>query len=331
MKFLSSFVALCHVAFAALLPSDAEGALNMSDRRYYPVEASEVEIPAAVSDFTMEVRASLPRVKEGRGLSGDWWGVAGADGRWIALRGFNSDYGSVLDRRGLRLSYGYTADDSRRVAIDSVDLFDGVDLLRGFNTLALEWHRAIDGEPSDRLDIYVGRDEPALAMSVNAPMPQERLHMVGDGERVVETLMTEWCVDARDALFSGWTDEALEARLDAPLDNMEGRWDYLDRNTDDARARLGGKYRLAIVCSDRPDCYDMLYLGGADTATWRPMMLKGRLLPSRFEHMWEVEWYDAIGVLLDDDEAYATLSVQEGVLTVEFPFYRSRIRFAKSR
>ncbi|WP_295727671.1 hypothetical protein [uncultured Muribaculum sp.] len=331
MKPLSSFVALSHVLFAVLAAVDICAALSVSDRRYYPVDAEEVAVPDHVEGFTVEVRASLPRVKEGRGLSCDWWGMADADGHWIALRGFNSDYGSVLDRRGLRLSCGYTGDDSRRVAVDSVDLFDGVNLMRGFNTVALEWHRASDAGSADRLDIYVGSDEPVLAMSVKAQMPRGRLHMVGEGDRIVETLMTEWITDARDALFSGWTDETLAARMDAPLDYMEGRWEYLDRNTDDARARLGGKYRLAVVQGARPGCYDILYLGGAEigATTWYPMMFKGRLMPSRFEHMWEVEWYDAMGVMLDDDEAYATLAVQEWVITLEFPLYRSRIRFAK--
>lgn len=45
--------------------------------------------------------------------------------------------------------------------------------------------------------------------------------------------------------------------------------------------------------------------------------------------MWQIEWYDANGDLLDDNEAYATLSLPAGVLSVEFPLYRSRIRFAK--
>ena len=59
------------------------------------------------------------------------------------------------------------------------------------------------------------------------------------------------------------------------------------------------------------------------------LCLKGRMTASRFEHMWQIEWYDANGDLLDDDEAYATLSLPAGVLSVEFPLYRSRIRFAK--
>lgn len=321
------------VALMSPLPALAVEIFDMPERRYYAADDTVVAVPEAVSAFVVEMRAALPDMKEGRGPSADCWGMADASGQWALLHGFNSDYGSELDRRGLRLIYGVTDASGRRAATDSVDIYSGVDAMRGFNTMSMEWRRngAASGADDCRLNIYVGNDEPRLAMSVAAPMVAGPVSVIGFGRREVQTLMTEWSVNAREALFTGWTRDALDSRLASSVDPLEGFWSYFDRRTDDDRARLGGKYRLAVVGAGAPGCYDILYVDGAVTGAdvWRAMMLKGRLTPARFEHMWRLDWYDAMGIPLDDDESYATFSPVEGVLTLEFPIYRSRIRFAK--
>ena len=327
----SSFPVFCAAVAAALcFPSVVCGrdGTVVPSRRYYAAGDTVVCVPADASYFAVELRASLPGMKEGRGCSADRVGLTDGAGQWAMLCGFNSDYGSELDRRGLRLVYGHTDVGGRTVAIDSVDVYDDVNTMRGFNTLALEWSRTESGA---RLDMFVGSKQPRLVMSVAAPMPEEPVRISGHGRREVETLMTEWSKDPRDALFTGWTQEALDERFSHSTDAVEGYWSYFDRRTDDDRARIGGKYRLAIVGNGSPGGYDILYADGAVTGAglWRKAMLKGRMTASRFEHMWQIEWYDANGDLLVDDEAYATLSLPAGVLSVEFPLYRSRIRFAK--
>lgn len=309
------------------MPAYGVGDAGLERRYYSEGDTAAIEVPPGAAMFAVEMRAALTQAKEGMGCSADRWGIEDAAGRWAMVVGFNSDYGSLTDRRGLRVYYGHKDRSGQRVATDSVDLYDGVNALRGFNTLAMEWNSGEGG----RLDIFVGSDEARLAMSLAAPMPVGPLRVVGHGRRTVETLVTEWSIDAREALMSGWTAETLAAHLSATTDPVEGYWSYLDRRTDDDRARLGGKYRLAIVRSDASGCYDLLYMGGAVTGAdrWLPLMVKGRLVPSRFELMWQLTWYDAVAVALDDDEAYATLSTAEGVLTLEFPIYRSRLRFAK--
>lgn len=330
----SSFSVFCAAATAALcLPaavSGSDGGTTPS-RRYYSPADTVVAVPSDASYFAIELRASLPGMKEGRGCSADWIGLTDESGQWVMLRGFNSDYGSELDRRGLRLVYGHTDNAGRRVAADSVDIYDGVNTMRGFNTLALEWSRIESAQSEARLDIFVGSNRPRLAMSVGAPMPDGAVRISGYGSREVETLMTEWSVDPRDELFTGWTEESLAAHFSQSGDPVEGYWSYFDRRTDDDRARIGGKYRLAIVGNGSQGGYDILYADGAVTGAgiWRKAMLKGRMTATRFEHMWQIEWYDAMGLRLDDDEAYATLSLPAGVLSVEFPLYRSRVRFAK--
>ena len=91
------------VALMSPLPALAVEIFDMPERRYYAADDTVVAVPEAVSAFVVEMRAALPDMKEGRGPSADCWGMADASGQWALLHGFNSDYGSELDRRGLRL------------------------------------------------------------------------------------------------------------------------------------------------------------------------------------------------------------------------------------
>ena len=57
----------------------------------------------------------------------------------------------------------------------------------------------------------------------------------------------------------------LTSVLSHSTDAVEGYWSYFDRRTDDDRARIGGKYRLAIVGNGSPGGYDIPHADGAVT------------------------------------------------------------------
>jgi hypothetical protein len=316
---------------AAMQAVLACAAVSRTVRHYYSVTDSVVSIPGDASTFAVELRVAMPGVKEGRGESRDRWYVATADGQWLTVCGFNSNYGAIDDRRGVRLRYGLTDARGVRVAVDSVDVFDHVDALRGFNTLAMEWRAESHDAQQCRLDVLFGDNMPRTLMSVAAPMPVDALTLSSVGRRDVETLMTEVYTAPGNALLTPWSMESLKAHFAATADPLEGFWTYFDRRNDDNRLRLGGKYRLAIVAGSVTGEYDVIYIDGAVTGSdlWHPMMLKAHLTPARYETMWQTTWYDALGEPLDDDEAYATLSTDEGILTLEFPQYNSRIRLSK--
>ncbi len=130
---------------------------------------------------------------------------------------------------------------------------------------------------------------------------------------------------------TAWTEESLRNYLStAPLDSLEGCWDYLDRNTTPRRAREGGRYSLAIVKSlDRPDTYDILYLSGAavNAPQWQPAMRKGRLIPTDYIDHYDLEWIDATFVPRTVD-IHASVA-QSSILTLRFPLLRSSLRFTK--
>ena len=103
-----------------------------------------------------------------------------------------------------------------------------------------------------------------------------------------------------------------------------GFWRYFDRNTDDSRFELGGKYTIALVPTDSG--YDILYISGANrfSSYWSPYMKKGALIRTPFYNQYEIHWFTADKNLYFD-ECYA--SVSEDILTLHFPIQQSTVRF----
>lgn len=327
-------------------------------RRYYSASDTIVSVTPHSSRYVVEARAALPRAKDGAGLSSDWWGLTTDDGQTVTLHGFTQDYGTVHERRGLRVKYQSLDSLGQVVTTDSADIWSGINLGRGFNTVALEWSTPTQAASSPRLDIFVGDATPECRLSINAPLPTSTVKLIGKGERRVETLLTEQTPDMTHRLASGISLDDLASIIASTTDSIEGYYDYFDRATDDNRARLGGKYRFAIIrTSTLPsrlstansdhllstiaatpsapthtgESYAVLYISGATTGAplWRPAMIKGLLTPARFEGIWNLTWLDAVGDLLDDDESYATFTSTDGILTLHFPYYHSQLRFAK--
>lgn len=103
-----------------------------------------------------------------------------------------------------------------------------------------------------------------------------------------------------------------------------GFWRYFDRNTDDSRFELGGKYTIALVPTDSG--YNILYISGANrfSSYWSPYMKKGALVRTPFYNQYEIHWFTADKNLYFD-ECYA--SVSEDILTLHFPIQQSTVRF----
>ena len=90
---------------------------------------------------------------------------------------------------------------------------------------------------------------------------------------------------------------------------------------------MGGRYTLAVVRAD--DGYDLLYINGAQVkkSQWQPCMKKGHLTKTIFSGNYDLIWIDATLEPISED-AYAT--IENGViLTLNFPIYKSQVRFVK--
>lgn len=214
-----------------------------------------------------------------------------------------------------------------RLTLGSDSYVDGVDRLSGMlevngvkyplkgnidpggaNTLAVEW--GADSTAS----LLVGHRELQAVSNAVIARPE--------GEVVVEGLTAPF--DLIDLIIETNTNSF--GRLESGLDSAEiasGRvWYFLDRDGDSRVAVLGGQYSLSQVG------YELIYTGGAKTNTgsWKPGMVKGRLIPTDFDGYYKLQWFDATGRELSG-ENYAEVDSDLGTLKLTFPQLKTSIRF----
>ena len=77
------------------------------------------------------------------------------------------------------------------------------------------------------------------------------------------------------------------------------------------------------------DGYDLIYVQGAEVkkSLWQPGMLKGHITKTVFTDNYDAMWIDATMEPFDKD-VYG--SIENGIiLKLDFPVYKSQVRFAK--
>lgn len=208
-----------------------------------------------------------------------------------------------------------------RIAVDS-----GLDFACGFNSLAMEWSDGV-------ARVYAGNR--GLRLCVSMPEPSVASGPCGlmSGCRLdVADLVIEKCPQKTDAVTTGVTIRELAGMLaGAGEDPVVGLWEYLDRVNDPAKARLGGRYSLAVVPAGDDGGYAVYYVGGAEVGAskWIPGMLKGRLVPTVFVRHYGLEWWDATFDAIRRD-IYADVDETGTVLTLCFPLMETTLRFSRS-
>jgi len=297
-------------------------------RSYYSPEELErcdrvFDIDTMSNEILIEARAALTSNRERYGKSHDYWCIAWNytsldDYNYVRIQARNTDFGHLTDQRVIDIEYGIVHDGSDNVK-ESVSVKKGVDPYNGYNTLAVEWS-------GGRMTVFVGSKRLEKVLDLVALLPKSpQCRIISEGGLNVQSLVVE-CPENRTAMLACHITEAeILSRLETSVDPAEGMWTYLDRDTDDNRARPGGRYTFYIVRD--ADCYLMLYKSGAEVnaSQWRPFMIKGRMKPTRFVGHYDLVWYDSLMEPMDDD-TYASID-DAGILTVEFPVYRSRMRF----
>ncbi len=182
-----------------------------------------------------------------------------------------------------------------------------------------------------QLDIYCGSDNLHRVMTVSCAMPDKELcSLYGSGVCFDSVVVESWPL-VPGSCFPVLTEEEIRLRIPSDNTSVEGIWEYFDRDTDDARARIGGRYRLGIVRSDDADSYLIIYLGGAvvNGARWTEGMIKGRLIPTAFKDQYQLLWYDsAFDEVEADVDAYAALE-NSSLLSLSFPLYNTQFRLAR--
>lgn len=206
-------------------------------------------------------------------------------------------------------------------------LTEGVDCFKGKNS----WRVAREGK---RWNVFAGNRDYRHVMDFSTsllPVGQpELISNVGGGLQASFGALEY--VPFEDVEVS--VSEVLSAleRCGATPFGLPGLYSMLDYEQDDSYARLGGAYRLAVVPfeSGEGEGYDVFYLGGAreNAGIWRQGMKKGRLAPTPFSDVYDVEWRDAEGQWMLHD-VQADFDALAKTLTVKFPYQGASIRFRK--
>ncbi len=287
--------------------------------RHYPISIDTVS-----SAIAIEARATYDFGSGRSGITHDWWAICwnytdslNYDYLRINLR--HTDFGTITDNRVAMLSLGRCTD-GKHADTFSKDVKEGIEGGYGANSLALEWY---DGH----LHVFVGAKFLSEGMVAAVPLPvSASAAIISSSPLDLHSVVIESRPDMMRVLDTGLTVDSVSAYLAASVDPVEGKWHYLDRDTDDRYARAGGKYSLYII-RDTDGSYMMLYAGGGETNAkkWRPCMLKGRLIPTPFEAHYDLVWYDSMMEPVDD-ECHASVD-DAGVLTLSFPIHLSSLRF----
>lgn len=157
-------------------------------------------------------------------------------------------------------------------------------------------------------------DVASITLRTESPLGLLRLSLTGDEAEKYGV-----------AAFKSVTE--LGEYLSASSNQSERVWRYLDRDTDARVLNLGGEYSLATV-SNADGGYDIVYIDGArvNGAYWKPLKIKGRLLPTVFVNHYDLIWYDAYGHAIDRE---TSADIENGsILKLNFPLYGGSVRFA---
>lgn len=207
----------------------------------------------------------------------------------------------------------------------SVTVSQGVDTYRGKNS----WRIRQIGK---QWNIFVGNREYNHILAFECD-----LDISGSPEIVAQhpggISVSEFCFDkAHNDIFDLSGEEVLSVlnECSGKRNELPGVYSLLDYEFDDTYARPGGSYRLAVVPDGASGCFDIYYLEGAkiNNFHWSPGMKKGRLQPTNFTNIFNVEWRDAEGEIMCHD-IQAEFDPLAFTLAIKFPYQSSTMRYRK--
>lgn len=245
----------------------------------------------------------------------------------IRLKGHNTLLHDILDERSLIVEV-LNVNSGNIEIIKTTSLRKGVDLYDGYNSIWLKY----DG---DNTYLYIGDDNPILIDKIDVSYGDSMKigYFIGSGSVVeLERFITKKNIIKERRLLTKWNRNNLNDYLRSDsIGNIEGLWTYLDRNIDETKLKLGGKYQLVVV-ENNESGYDLLYYSGAvvNSVKWTSGMLKGRLFPTRFKENYDLVWYDSVFEEINDD-TYVMIEEDNNIMTLYFPKEKGQIRFVKHK
>lgn len=212
----------------------------------------------------------------------------------------------------------------------SVIVSRGIDTYRGKNA----WRIVKVG---NQWNLFAGNREYNHILGFESSLIPSDMPKIAS-QRIDGISVSEFNVEASPNALSGIdtsgmsTEEIFEALkvLSPKRNTLPGIYSLLDYEFDDTYAQLGGRYRLAILPSKDSESFDMYYLDGAsvNSSVWPSGAIKGKLLTTPFENVFNVEWRDAEGSLMSKD-IQAEFDPLATSLAIKFPYQNCTMRFRK--
>lgn len=233
-------------------------------------------------------------------------------------------YDDLTDKRQMHVK-AYRCQAGKETMMGSWVLGRGVDLDDGLNTLSVTVN---DGQAQ----VSVGKNElvqvGVLALDSDEPCTTlAGVYLSPGAEIALERTVLSTDSNISRRIATTWTRESLDQHFALSDDPIEGYWQYQDRDMEERWLRLGGRYTVAVVASDKG--YDIIYMSGAqvNAQQWSEGLLKGHISKTIFDGHYDLEWIDATFQPILQD-AYAAF--ENGVLmTLNFPIYKSQLRLSK--
>ena len=238
---------------------------------------------------------------------------------FVELSWRNTNYGDFTDERQAILRIGKCVNGNDSIVITKI--FDKkVNMSTGCNTIVVEGNE-------ERFKVYVGSERlNPVGELIDKNNLSGRCGIISTVKTKISKFIVETTPNIKQSLKTSFKEEMLKEKFHSNQQIHEGFWSYLDRNNDVKYAIVGGRYRIALIKDN--DDYLLIYLSGAQTnqINWAEGMIKGRLKPTIFQNHYDLIWYDSMFDIIDAD-AYAT--IVDSILTLEFPLYKTQIRFYK--
>jgi len=188
----------------------------------------------------------------------------------------------------------------------------------------------------DTLTVLAGKDElkRRMAVDIGRRCLEGPASLSAAGTVDATIFVTEMTPVSREERLAGLPPTEVGRLLSEHGGGIVGSYAYLDRSTDPAVARPGGRYRLAVVPDpDGTESLLIIYIAGAEVepSFWKPGMLKGILRPTPFEGQYDLVWYDAHGAPIPyGSDSYALFDSAASILTLNFPLLgQASVRFAR--
>lgn len=213
-------------------------------------------------------------------------------------------------------------DNASGQVLASAEVSEGIDPYKGKNA----WRLMRDGK---NWNLYAGNREFRHRLRFVKDMGMTCVPRINTKEGVIPEIMTfRSDGDFEGIMICDGLNEILK-KASAKTTGIVGVYSLFDYEHDDSYAKLGGQYRVAILYGDGNE-HEMLYLSGARVYSdvWRPGMRKASLKASPFGNIYDVEWIDGEGAVMNSD-IKADYEPLAKILTIRFPYQNAILRFKK--